>query len=170
MSWAAPAADAAHKRNTASRKFRSIGRAVYSRHTMPAIYKFTAEQIFSAYSRGELSPLDVTRAALERIATREPRLNAMYRVDAEGALAQAGASEARLRAGKPLSRLDGVPVTIKENIHTRGDPAPIGTRANDDAPLQPENAPPAARVPQAGCVILRKTTIPDFSMLHSGLS
>jgi aspartyl-tRNA(Asn)/glutamyl-tRNA(Gln) amidotransferase subunit A len=63
-----------------------------------------------------------------------------------------------------------VPVTIKENIYTRGDPAPIGTRANEDAAPQPADAPPAARVREAGCVILGKTTMPDYGMLSSGLS
>ena len=63
-----------------------------------------------------------------------------------------------------------MPVTIKENIYTRGDPAPIGTRANEDTPPQPADAPPAARVREAGCVILGKTTMPDFGMLSSGLS
>src|SRR5581483_1859258 len=66
--------------------------------------------------------------------------------------------------------LDGVPITIKENIYTRGARAPIGTRANDDAPAQPADAPPAARVREAGCVILGKTTMPDYGMLSSGLS
>jgi len=107
---------------------------------------------------------------LARIADWEPRLNAMYRVARNVALEQARASEARWRAGKPLSPLDGVPLTIKENIYTRGDPAPIGTRANEDAPPQPEDAPPAARVREAGCVILGKSTMPDYGMLSSGLS
>jgi aspartyl-tRNA(Asn)/glutamyl-tRNA(Gln) amidotransferase subunit A len=94
----------------------------------------------------------------------------MYRIDADGALAAAAASEARWRAGKPLSPLDGVPVTIKENIATRRDPAPIGTRANDDAPPQGADAPPAARARETGCVILGKTTMPDYGMLSSGVS
>jgi aspartyl-tRNA(Asn)/glutamyl-tRNA(Gln) amidotransferase subunit A len=112
----------------------------------------------------------VTRRALERIARWEPAINAMYRVDAEGALAAAKAAEARWRAGTPLSPLDGVPLTIKENIATAGDPAPIGTRANEDAPPQTADAPAAARVREAGCVILGKTTMPDYGMLSSGLS
>jgi aspartyl-tRNA(Asn)/glutamyl-tRNA(Gln) amidotransferase subunit A len=94
----------------------------------------------------------------------------MYRVDADGALRQAREAEARWRAGAPRSPLDGVPITIKENIYTRGDPAPIGTRANADTPPQAADAPPAARVREAGCVILGKTTMPDFGMLSSGLS
>jgi aspartyl-tRNA(Asn)/glutamyl-tRNA(Gln) amidotransferase subunit A len=137
---------------------------------MPATHSLTAAQLSAAYERGELSPHEVARAALERIAAWEPRINAMYRVDREGALAQARASEARWRAQAPLSPLDGVPVTIKENIYTRGDPAPIGTRANEDAPPQTADAPPAARLRDAGCVVLGKTTMPDYGMLSSGLS
>src|SRR5262249_7926155 len=115
-------------------------------------------------------PVDATRACLDRIAAWEPKLNAMYRVDRDGALAAAKAAEGRWRAKQPLSPLDGVPVTIKENIYTRGDPAPIGTKANDAAPPQAADAPPAARLREAGCVILGKTTMPDFGMLSSGLS
>ena len=123
-----------------------------------------------AYASGELSPLEVARALLERIGAWEPRINAMYRLHRDAALEQARASEARWRAGRALSPLDGVPITIKENIYTRGDPAPIGTRANEDASPQGADAPAAARVREAGCVILGKTTMPDFGMLSSGLS
>jgi aspartyl-tRNA(Asn)/glutamyl-tRNA(Gln) amidotransferase subunit A len=145
-------------------------RRVYSRLAMAAIHERSAAELSAAYSRGELSPLEVARALLERIAAWEPRINAMYRVQHDGALEQARASEARWRSGRPLSALDGVPITIKENIYTRGDPAPIGTRANEEAPLQSADAPPAARVREAGCVILGKTTMPDFGMLSSGVS
>src|SRR5712671_3065758 len=137
---------------------------------MQAASDLTAAQLSSAYARGELSPVEVVRAVLERIAAWEPKINAMYRVDREGALKTARASEARWRSGAPLSPLDGVPVTIKENIYTAGDPAPIGTRANEDTPAQAADAPAAARVREAGCVILGKTTMPDYGMLSSGLS
>jgi aspartyl-tRNA(Asn)/glutamyl-tRNA(Gln) amidotransferase subunit A len=129
-----------------------------------------ALQVAAQYAAGALSPVDVARACLERIDAWEPRLNAMYRIGRDEALATARASEARWRAKQPLSPLDGVPVTIKENIYTRGDPAPIGTAANFDAAPQPADAPPAARLREAGCVILGKTTMPDFGMLSSGLS
>ncbi len=139
-------------------------RSVAAAHDLDAI------QVAAQYASGALSPVEVTRACLERIGAWEPRLNAMYRTDREGALSSAKAAETRWRAKQPLSPLDGVPVTIKENIYTRGDPAPIGTKANDDAPPQPADAPPAARLREAGCVILGKTTMPDFGMLSSGLS
>jgi aspartyl-tRNA(Asn)/glutamyl-tRNA(Gln) amidotransferase subunit A len=130
----------------------------------------TARALAAAFGRGEISPVDVARDCLACIDAWEPKLNAIYRLDREGALAQARAAEARWRSHVPLSPLDGVPITIKENIYTRGDPAPIGTRANADLPPQKDDAPPAARVREAGCVILGKTTMPDYGMLSSGVS
>jgi aspartyl-tRNA(Asn)/glutamyl-tRNA(Gln) amidotransferase subunit A len=137
---------------------------------MASIHELDAPQVAAQYSAGALSPVDAVRDCLARIDAWEPKLNAMYRVDREGALAAARAAEARWRIGKPLSPLDGVPVTIKENIYTKGEPSPVGTSANDDAPPQPADAPPAARLREGGCVILGKTTMPDFGMLSSGLS
>jgi len=129
-----------------------------------------AAELAEAYARGTLSPVEAVQACLARVEACEPALNAMYRVHADDALAAARAAEARWRTGQPLSPLDGVPVTVKENIHTRGVPSPIGTQANEDAPPQAEDAPPAARLREAGCVILGKTTMPDYGMLSSGVS
>ena len=59
--------------------------------------------------------------------------------------------------------------TIKENIATKGVPMPLGTAATDLTPAA-DDAPPAARLREAGAVILGKTTMPDYGMLSSGLS
>ena len=136
---------------------------------MDSLADLGAARMAAAFRAGELSPVEVARAALERIDAWEPHLNAMYLLHREAALASARESEARWRVGRPLSDIDGVPVTIKENIYTRGDPAPIGTAAGDLTP-KPADAPPAARLREAGCVLLGKTTMPDFGMLSSGLS
>ena len=114
--------------------------------TNEELHTFTAAQLCAAFASRRLSPVEVARASLDRIARWEPALNAMYLVQADAALAQAKAAEARWQAGAPHSALDGVPVTIKENIYTRGDPAPIGTAANGDLPPAESDAPPAARV------------------------
>jgi len=151
------------------RQYAACG-AEYILVPMAAIHERSAAELTAAFASGELSPVSVARALLERIEAWEPRINAMYRVHRESALEQARAAEARWRAGRPLSPLDGVPLTLKENLYTRGDPAPVGTRANEDAPVQGADAPAAARVREAGCVILGKTTMPDFGMLSSGLS
>jgi len=137
---------------------------------MASIHELSAAELAASYSGGELSPVEATRALLERIDAWEPRLNAMYRIDRDGALRQARDAESRWRVQAPLSPLDGVPVTIKENIYTKGDPAPIGTAANLPAAPQGADAPPAARLREAGCVFLGKTTMPDYGMLSAGVS
>ena len=92
--------------------------------------------------------MEVLRAVLAHIERWEPHLHATYALDAAAALAQAEASQARaLAEGEPLGPLDGVPVTIKENIATRGVPVPLGTAATELVPAA-RDAPPAARLRQ----------------------
>ena len=95
-------------------------------------------------------------------------LHALYALDADRALADAAASARRWAKGEALP-LDGVPVTIKENIATKGTPVPLGTAARTLEPAA-EDAPPAARMREAGAIIFAKTTMPDYGMLSSGLS
>ena len=129
----------------------------------------SAAQLSAAYRTGELSPVTVTQSVLDRMTRLEPTLNAMYLIQAEQALAAATLSEARWARGEPLGALDGVPVTVKENIDTAGDPTPSGTAATDLTP-KTENAPQAARLLEAGCVLIGKTVMPDYGMLSAGLS
>jgi aspartyl-tRNA(Asn)/glutamyl-tRNA(Gln) amidotransferase subunit A len=136
---------------------------------MPDIHDLSAHELSQAYRIGRLSPVEATRAALARMDLWEHKINAMYVIDTNGALTQATASEARWRNGAPLSALDGVPITIKDNIAVEGMPAPIGTAAGDMTPSATD-APPSARLREAGCVVLGKTTMPDFGMLASGVS
>lgn len=136
---------------------------------MTQIHQMSAAELAAAYRSKSLSPVEVTRALFARIARWEPELNAMYRIHSEAALAAASAAEARWRGREPASALDGVPITLKENLYTRGDPAPLGTAAGELVP-RTRDAPPAARAREAGLVLLGKTTMPDFGMLSSGLS
>ena len=71
--------------------------------SMAATHEMNALQVAAQYSSGALSPVEFTRACLARIEAWEPRLNAMYRIDREGALASARAAEARWRAKQPRS-------------------------------------------------------------------
>jgi len=136
---------------------------------MTALHDFSATELLTAYASKALSPLEVTRSVLKHIDAWEPHLHATYALDADAALTQAEASQARWMKGAPQGPLDGVPVTIKENIATRGVPIPLGTAATVLTPAT-RDAPPAARLREAGAVILGKTTMPDYGMLSSGLS
>src|SRR5512139_1914090 len=122
----------------------------------------TAAQLLAAYRARTLSPVEATRAILERIERLNPRLNAYCLVDADGALAAARASEARWQRGAPRGALDGVPVSVKDLIYTRGWPTLRGSRAIDPAGPWNDDAPAVARLREADAVILGKTCTPEF--------
>ena len=95
------------------------------------IASFSVRALLDAYRSGALSPVEVLQATLAQAAAREGQLHALCAIDAEGALTAARASEARWRAGTALA-LDGVPVTLKENIAVPGAAYRLGTAATPD--------------------------------------
>ncbi|MET0899341.1 MAG: amidase [Mycobacterium sp.] len=124
----------------------------------------------AAYRRGDTTPDEVLEHTLKRIDNRNPAINALAFVDADGARAAAAAATQRWAAGTPFSDLDGVPVTVKDSVHTVGMPWRHGCAANHDLPDSTFDAPPAARLKEAGAVIVGKTTMPDFGMMAAGVS
>lgn len=128
-----------------------------------------ATRLTSAYRSGELSPVEVTEAVLTRIATWEPTLNALCAHRPDAARQAAKSAEDRWHRGEPLSEIDGVPATLKENIATEGNPVPLGTAAIEPVPAAAD-APAAARLFASGAVLVGTTTMPDYGMLSSGLS
>lgn len=133
------------------------------------LHELPAPALIQLYRRREVSPVEVARSVLGHVERWEHHVNALFLLRPEQVMEQARASEARWLRGEPLGLIDGVPVTIKDNIATRGDPTPLGTAASDEVPAAAD-APPAARVRESGGVILAKTTMPDYGMLSSGLS
>ncbi len=121
-----------------------------------------ASELAAAYRAGGFSPVEATEAALARIEAYNGRLNAFYLVDSDGALAAARESEARWQAGEPEGPIDGVPVSIKDHILTKGWPSPKGSRSTDPDQPWDEDAPAVARLREAGAVLLGKTTMPEF--------
>src|SRR5205085_2909033 len=134
-----------------------------------ALHELSAPALGDLYRRGDVSPVEVARSVLGHVERWEHHLQALYLLRPDLVMEQARASEARWRKRQPLGLIDGVPVTIKDNIATRGDPSPLGTAATEMLPA-PADAPPAARVREHGGVVLAKTTMPDYGMLSSGLS
>jgi aspartyl-tRNA(Asn)/glutamyl-tRNA(Gln) amidotransferase subunit A len=121
-----------------------------------------ATELLKLYRDRELSPVEVTEAALRQIELYNPRVNAFCLVDAEQALAQAHESQERYRTGKSRGRLDGVPASIKDLILTRGWPTLRGSRTIDPHQEWHEDAPVAARLREHGAVLLGKTTTPEY--------
>jgi aspartyl-tRNA(Asn)/glutamyl-tRNA(Gln) amidotransferase subunit A len=133
------------------------------------IHQLSAAELLAAYARRELSPVEAMQAVLVQADAREGGLHALCAVDADGALAAARASEARWWAGTALA-LDGVPVTLKENIAVPGAAYRLGTAATAADATADFEAPPAARLREAGAIRWARTTMPDYGMLSSGLS
>jgi Asp-tRNA(Asn)/Glu-tRNA(Gln) amidotransferase A subunit family amidase len=133
------------------------------------LHEWSASALVAAFRCRALSPVEVAESALRHMAQWEPHLCASYLLRPERAIASALASEARWLRREPLSALDGVPVTLKDNIATQGDPSPLGTRATEGSAAVADS-PPAARLREAGTVLLCKTTMPDYGMLSSGVS
>ncbi|MFQ6018641.1 MAG: amidase [Kiloniellaceae bacterium] len=121
-----------------------------------------ASEMVARFRDASLSPVETTRAALARIETHDPALNAFILVDAEAALAEARKAEARWRIGAPRGPIDGVPTSIKDLVLTKGWPTLRGSKTI--SPDQPwvEDAPSVARLRERGAVLLGKTTTPEF--------
>ena len=128
----------------------------------------SACELADAYAAKRLSPVEVLQAVRAPAARCEPALAALWRLE-DTADAAAQASEQRWLKGVPLGALDGVPVTIKENIATAGAPMPLGTAATELVAYK-SDAPPAARLRESGAILWAKTTMPDYGMLSSGTS
>lgn len=126
-----------------------------------AIGSLSAAELGLAYASKSLSPLEVARDHLTRIEAFEPQVNAFAHRDADTTLRDARASEARWQAKAPLSPLDGVPVTIKDNLAVAGWPNRRGSAIASAAP-EAQDCPVAAALRAAGAVFLGKTTMPEY--------
>jgi len=122
----------------------------------------TADELLELYRARRASPVEVVDACLAQIAKLGTRHNAFVLVDADGARSAARASETRWQRGAPAGALDGVPVTIKDLILTRGWPTLRGSRAIDPAGPWNDDAPVTARLREANAIILGKTTTPEM--------
>lgn len=127
----------------------------------PDLCRLGVDALTAAYRAGTLSPLEVAKAALERAESINPAFNGFSFIDHAGALEAAAASEARWRAGEPLSPIDGVPTTIKDIVRVNGWSVRYGSQTTDPAPCT-EDAPSVERLRGAGAVLIGLTTSPEF--------
>jgi aspartyl-tRNA(Asn)/glutamyl-tRNA(Gln) amidotransferase subunit A len=130
---------------------------------MGAPWTLTATALHAAFAAGETTPGAALNSCLERLAQVNPRVNAVIVLDEAGARAAAVASDARWQAGAPLGPLDGVPITVKDNLFVGGLPAGWGSRLFEGH-IAPRDDIPVARLRAAGAVILGKTNTPELAL------
>jgi aspartyl-tRNA(Asn)/glutamyl-tRNA(Gln) amidotransferase subunit A len=123
----------------------------------------SAAELAQLLSRGEISATEVLADVLQAHEHFNPTLNAIVELNADAALAAAQASERRYAARSPLGPLDGIPVTVKDNIFVKGFGATWGSRLF--ATFRPEQDDIAIeRLRASGAVLFAKTNTPEFAL------
>lgn len=120
------------------------------------------ERVSRLLAQKKLSPVELVEAVLARIERLNPQLNAFLTVDAAGALAQAQRAERELMRGYRRGPLHGIPVSLKDNIATRGVRTTAGSKILAGW-VPAEDATLVARLRRAGAIVLGKTNLHEFA-------
>lgn len=138
--------------------------------TTPASQRETVARFVAAY-KGGLDPVAVVRKVhegIEKLDGRDERLGLFISRKPEEVLAAAEASSQRLRAGKPLSVLEGVPVALKDEVDLEGHVTTLGTRFRKEVATRDSTV--AARLKAAGAIILGKLNMNEIGINPIGLN
>lgn len=127
----------------------------------PLLCQLSAEELTVRYASGEISPVEVAKAAIDHAHHVQNALNAFTFIDSEGALIAARDSEHRWRMGRPLSESDGIPTTIKDLVWVDGWTVRFGSRTTSEVAMS-SDAPSVALLRKAGAVFIGQTASPEF--------
>lgn len=131
------------------------------KRTLP-LWRWSAVDLAAAIRRREISCVEATRAAIERMHAANPRVNAVTVDLSKDALAAAQRADTIVASGVALGALHGVPITIKENVDQAGQATPNGLVADKDL-VAPSDSPVVANLRKAGAIIIGRTNTPEFS-------
>jgi aspartyl-tRNA(Asn)/glutamyl-tRNA(Gln) amidotransferase subunit A len=134
---------------------------------MAELYDLTAHEAARSIRQGELSPVMLVEALLQRIDGLEPQVQAWVTLDRAGALATARQLEEDMQHGRTRGLLHGVPVGMKDIYYTAGLKTTCGSRILADF-VPSYDATPVARLKEAGAIILGKTVTTEFATMDPG--
>jgi len=127
------------------------------------IYQLSATEISSRLAAGKLTSRAVVEALIARYHQLNKKIGAFTSLDEKDVLAQADASDARRKAGKVLSPLDGIPVAIKENIAVKGQPLTCSSKMLANL-VSPYDAHVVEALKSAGAIIYGRLNMDEFAM------
>src|SRR6202166_1624887 len=128
-----------------------------------ALWQRPAADLIAGYQRREFSPVEVLDSVFERLDQINPKINAVVTLDRQGARSAAKAAEKRWPARAAVGPLDGVPLTVKDNIPVRGLRATWGSNLYADYVPETDELP-ITRLRDSGAIILGKTNCPEFTL------
>lgn len=123
----------------------------------------TVAELHASLATRAVSSVELVGASLRRSERLRERLNAIVGVRAEAALAEAEASDARRAKGEERSRLDGIPIVIKDNMVQLGEPTTCGSRILENF-VSPYDSTVVERLQAAGAVIIGRGNMDEFAM------
>ncbi len=125
--------------------------------------KFNIKETSELFKAKKTTPVECTKAYLDRISEHNHKLNAFVKVLADSALKMAEESQKRFEAGSSKSLLDGIPIAIKDNIAIEGIETTAGSKMLQGF-VPPYEAEVITKLKEAGAVILGKTNLDEFAM------
>lgn len=127
------------------------------------LWRMPVTELGALMGRKAVSPLQILEMYLERCERLNGPTNAIVTFDREGAREQARQSEQRMQAGARRGLLDGIPVTIKDNLFVKGLRATWGSRLFEHC-IAPEDDLVVTHLRAAGAVIVGKTNTPELAL------
>ncbi len=130
---------------------------------MQNLTDITIHELHELLTRGDVSSVEVTKAYLDRIAEVDPKVRAYITVTGEQALKQAEEADKRLREGRDVTPLTGIPLGIKDNMCTRGVRTTCASKILENF-VPPYTATVLEKIEEQGAVMLGKLNMDEFAM------
>lgn len=127
-----------------------------------ALQWLSISELAELLQKRELSSVEVTEATLRRIEETEPHVHAFAGVMAESARPEAERADSELQRGHRRSPLHGVPIGVKDLLHTAGFPTSGGSRVLEGF-VPTDDAVVVQKLRDAGAVIIGKTVTHEFA-------
>jgi aspartyl-tRNA(Asn)/glutamyl-tRNA(Gln) amidotransferase subunit A len=127
------------------------------------LWRLSATVLQRCYRERSLTPLAVAQACLGRLEAVNPKINAVIARRDSAFIEEAKASTQRHAQGRPLSALDGIPLTVKDSLFTHDLPTTWGT-AGLKGHQTPHDEMALARARAAGVLVIGKTNVPEFAL------